>query len=129
METASSPRGSGLFIPPEGIACNHHFLLPEDGSDFPLLAGTYKLRVYAKQVGVQRPTELADVTLQISQSHAEQLWADDAGIYFDWGPDQQAYHAHVETRPSMPMPAFLFGPEPANPYQPLQPTSGARPEG
>lgn len=32
-------RGSGLFVPAEGITCNHHFLLPEDGTDFRLLAG------------------------------------------------------------------------------------------
>ena len=108
-------RGSGLFVPPEGIACNHHFLLPEDGAEFPLIAGSYNLRVYAKKVGVSRPTELAVVTLQISQSHAEQLWSDIAGIYFDWGPDQQAYHPHVETRLSMPMPPFLFGQELAKP--------------
>src|SRR5947209_7444025 len=34
-------RGSGLFVPMEGIASNHHFLLPEDGTDFKLLAGEY----------------------------------------------------------------------------------------
>src|SRR5437899_1605638 len=45
-------RGSGLFVPTEGIACNHHFLLPEDGTDFRLLAGEYILRVYAKKAGV-----------------------------------------------------------------------------
>jgi len=56
-----------------------------------------------------------------------QLWADNAGMYFDWGPDQQAYHAHVETRPSIPMPAFLFGPEPAS--TPRQPTSGSAASG
>ena len=38
-------RGSGMFVPIEGVACNHHFLLPEDGTDFQLLAGDYTLRV------------------------------------------------------------------------------------
>lgn len=27
-------RGSGLHVGPEGVACNHHFLLPEDGASF-----------------------------------------------------------------------------------------------
>jgi len=112
-ERLNLSRGSGLFVPQEGVAYNHHFLLPADGSDYQLLAGSYRVRVYAKKVGA-RPTELAAVTLQISQAQAEQLWSDDAGIYFDWGPDQQAYHAHVDARPPMPVPEFLVGPAQAD---------------
>ena len=54
-------RGSGLFVPMEGVAFNHHFLLPEDGTDFRLLAGDYALRVFAKKVSVNTPEELASV--------------------------------------------------------------------
>jgi len=103
-------RGSGLFVPAEGIACNHHFLLPEDGTDFRFLAGDYILRVYAKKVGVATPRELATVRLRLSESHSRALEDQNAGIYFDWGPDQQAYHTHVDMGPPRPMPALYERP-------------------
>jgi hypothetical protein len=63
-------RGSGLFVPMEGIATNHHFLLPEDGTDFRLLAGEYLLRVYVKRVSVVTAEELAAIRVSISDAHA-----------------------------------------------------------
>jgi hypothetical protein len=91
-------RGSGLHVGHEGVAHNHHFLLPKNSHDFKLLAGDYTVRVFAKRVSDNEAQELAKVFLTISESQAEQLETEDAGIYFDWGPDQQAYHGHVETR-------------------------------
>src|SRR5688572_16872255 len=88
-------RGSGLHVGHQGVAGNHHFLLPEDGADFRLLAGQYNVRVFAKRVSDWAPRELAHLVLSISESQAKDLMKDDAGIYFDWGPDQQAYHSHV----------------------------------
>jgi len=32
-------RGSGLFVGESGVTCNHHFLLPKDGTDFQWLPG------------------------------------------------------------------------------------------
>jgi hypothetical protein len=101
-------RGSGLFVGHEGLACNHHFLLPEDGAAFSLAAGTYTLRVFAKRVADAAPRELSSVRLTISDAHAVQLVKPDVGIYFDWGPDQRAYHAHVEERRPKPHPPWLL---------------------
>ncbi len=101
-------RGSGIYVGPDGVACNHHFLLPEDGADFRLLQGQYTVRVYAKRVSDPEPRQLAQVTLNISESQARELRNEDAGIYFDWGPDQQAYHAHVEVRKPTPIPKWLL---------------------
>ncbi len=101
-------RGSGLHVGAEGVACNHHFLLPEDGADFRLLAGQYNVRVFAKRVSDREPRELAHLVLSIAESQAKELRKDDAGIYFDWGPDQQAYHAHVEIRKPRPLPPWLL---------------------
>jgi len=88
----------------EGVAVNHYFLLPKDGTDFPLRAGEYVLRVYAKKVTARALEELAVIRLHISESHAQELLDDNTGIYFDWGPDMQAYHAHTEhkTLPAIP---------------------------
>jgi len=101
-------RGSGLHVGSDGVACNHHFLLPEDGADFRLHPGQYTLRVFAKRVSDREPRELAKLVLSVSESHAKELQKDDAGIYFDWGPDQQAYHAHVEIRKPRPLPPWLL---------------------
>ncbi len=101
-------RGSGLYVGEQGVACNHHFLLPEDGADFRLLAGQYTVRVFAKRVYDREPRELAHIGLSISESQAAELRKDDAGIYFDWGPDQQAYHAHVEIKKPQPLPPWLL---------------------
>ena len=91
-------RGSGLYVSHEGVTLNHHFLLPPDGSDFKFLAGNYTLKVYAKLVNASVSTLLFAVPLTISQHHAEELHTKTAGLFFDWGPDQASYYAHVDIK-------------------------------
>ncbi len=97
-EKGDLKRGSGIFVPQEGVTFDHHFLLPEDGANFNFLSGAYQLSVFAKLVGSKTKYELAKVNLSISESQAEQLAEPNAGIYFDWGPDQQSYHSHINRR-------------------------------
>lgn len=92
-------RGSGLYVPQEGVAFDHHFLLPEDGANFSFLSGFYRLVVFAKLVGNSTLHELAAINLAISEAQASRLVEPNTGIYFDWGPDQQSYHSHVNTKP------------------------------
>lgn len=92
-------RGSGLFIPQEGVTFDHHFLLPVDGANFSFIAGIYKLTVFAKIVGAKVPDELFRIDLTINEFQAARLSAPNAGIYFDWGPDQQNYHPHISIQP------------------------------
>lgn len=98
-EKGDLKRGSGLFVPQEGVTFDHHFLLPEDGADFAFREGTYTLLVFAKLVGQQRSTELLTVRLSIGESQARSLSQPHTGIYFDYGPDQKSYHAYVQHRP------------------------------
>ncbi|GAA3928267.1 hypothetical protein [Litoribacillus peritrichatus] len=98
-EKGDLKRGSGLFIPQEGVTFDHHFLLPEDGANFKFLSGTYSLVVYAKIVGNSSIQQLSSVNLSISENQESQLSKQNTGIYFDWGPDQQSYYSHVSTRP------------------------------
>lgn len=98
-EKGNLKRGSGLFIPQEGVTFDHHFLLPADGANFAFLAGTYKLVVFAKFVGEQSSNGLMTIKVSISESQAARLTEPRTGIYFDWGPDQQSYHPHIDTRP------------------------------
>ncbi|WP_203563891.1 hypothetical protein [Deefgea sp. CFH1-16] len=98
-EKGNLKRGSGLFIPQDGVTFDHHFMLPIDGSNFSFLAGNYKIIVYAKLVGAQNSHQLSTINLSISEAHATQLLEPNSGIYFDWGADQQNYHPHIDKRP------------------------------
>lgn len=101
-------RGSGLHIGRVGIACNHHYLLPDDGADLRLLAGKYTLRVSAKRVTDAEPRQLTTITLSMSESNAKEVETENAGIYFDWGPDHQAYHPLIEIKKPRPLPPWLM---------------------
>jgi hypothetical protein len=92
-------RGSGLFIGEVGVATNHHFLLPADGTDFKFLPGSYVIEVYATCVGDAAPKLLRAIRLALSSEHATAMRTIENGVYFDWGPDSNAYHAHVRRRP------------------------------
>ena len=91
-------RGSGLFVTHEGVTLDHHFLLPPDGSDFKFLAGDYKLKVFAKLVNSSEPIQLYAIPLVVMQSQAENLKQKNAGLYFDWGPDQRKYYSHIDIK-------------------------------
>lgn len=94
-------RGSGLFVGKEGVTYSHHFLLPKDGTSYEFLAGTYNLEVYASRLNSRTPLMICSLQLSISKEDAEVLKekSQDAGIYFDWGPDSQTYHSFVDLRP------------------------------
>ncbi|MBN1564357.1 MAG: hypothetical protein JXA10_10995 [Anaerolineae bacterium] len=90
----SLSRGSGVYVGPEGLVCNHHFLLPEDGTQFQFLPGTYLMEIYVSLVGHKGTLLLETLELVLAEQHATILKDNDAGIYFDWGPDAKKYHAH-----------------------------------
>ncbi len=92
-------RGSGLFVPQEGVALDHHFLLPEDGANFQFHEGAYKLVVFAKIVGGERAVKLTTIDLNVTHNQASELLKPQTGIHFDWGPDQQSYFAHIDIKP------------------------------
>jgi len=91
-------RGSGLFVTHEGVTLNHHFLLPPDGSDFKFLVGDYKLKVFAKLVNSSEPIQLFTIPLVVSELQAEELSKKQAGLFFDWGPDQRNYYSHIDIK-------------------------------
>lgn len=98
-EKGELKRGSGLYVPQEGVTFDHHFMLPADGANFTFLAGPYKLKVFAKIVGNSTPVILSEINLVVSEPQAEKLSLPNSGLYFDWGPDQQAYQAHIDVKP------------------------------
>lgn len=97
-------RGSGLFVGESGVAANHHFLTPKDGSSFRFTEGRYRLEVFAHLLGEKATTRLFSQTLEISAEVGTALAEPGVGLYFDWGPDSSRYLTHVEKRPPSPDP-------------------------
>jgi hypothetical protein len=91
-------RGSGLFVNKSGIACNHHFLLPRDGSNYDFLAGDYILQVYVETVD-ESSRKIFERKLALSKSQHDEMLAKISGIYFDWAPNTQNYFSHVDESP------------------------------
>jgi hypothetical protein len=51
--------GEGMFVGTEGVRCNHHFILPPDGTPYAFLAGDYQIDVFATVVNGRAPIHLA----------------------------------------------------------------------
>ena len=101
-------RESGLYVGENGVACNHHFLLPANGTRFDFLPGEYKVEVYASLVAVSQPRLLYVTSLSLSEQIAKQLQDREYGVYFDWGPDSGHYHPHVRKHPNpKSLPEFM----------------------
>jgi hypothetical protein len=92
-------RGSGLFVDETGVAANHHFLTPKDGSSFHFIAGDYRVEVFAHLIGDRNRTLLFSQTLEVTREVAVMLEQPGTGLYFDWGPDSSRYLPHVDKRP------------------------------
>jgi hypothetical protein len=102
-------RGSGLFVGDTGVAANHHFLTPIDGSSFHFTEGHYRLDVFARLLGDEGQMRLFSQNLEISREMGNSLTEHGTGLYFDWGPDSRRYLPHVERRPSSPDQEKLLG--------------------
>jgi len=100
-------RGSGLFVGENGVAANHHFLVPNDSSSFRFIEGSYKLEVFARLLGDKAQTRLFSQTLEITREFAVSISEPTAGLYFDWGPDSLRYLPHIDQKPSPDPEKFL----------------------
>ena len=96
----SLARGSGIKVGPDGVTYNHHFLIPKDGTVYEFLAGDYVVEVYAALVNARSPILLYRLRLSLSSEHATALKDRNVGVFFDWGPDSQKYHAYIDIRPA-----------------------------
>lgn len=92
-------RGSGLFVGQEGVACNHHFLFPPDGTNYEFLAGDYEVEVYVKLVNSSKSKLLWQLRVSLTEQQAREMKGEKAGVYFDWGSDSRTYHSHIDRRP------------------------------
>lgn len=90
-------RGSGLFVNKSGIAYNHHFILPKDGTKYSFLSGEYLLQIYIETVN-KNPRKIFEQKLTLTKTQEETMLTDSVGTYFDWAPNTQNYHSHVDSK-------------------------------
>ena len=48
----------------------------------------------------EKPRKIYTQDLAISDTQAEALLTQEAGIYFDWAPNTQTYKSHIDQRPA-----------------------------
>jgi hypothetical protein len=92
--------GSGLRVDQDGVAYNHHFLPPKDGTVFQFLAGEYLIEVYAMLANGRRPVLMSSLKLDLSQDHVHRLQEKTNAVLYNWGPDSQTYHPHTDRAPT-----------------------------
>jgi len=89
-------RGSGIYVGPEGVAHNHHFLLPSDGSKFEFISGDYQIEIFARLVGRKRTLKLAEINLVLTDEQAKGMQSGDTAIMFDGGQiHNDTYHFYA----------------------------------
>ena len=86
-------RGSGLFVGENGVATNHHFLLPKDGTGYQFLPGKYILAVYVSLVNRPKQLLLGKFSVMLTEKQAKAIAEKKAGVFFDWGPDLSDYQS------------------------------------
>ena len=108
-EKETLARGSGLFVSKEGIACNHHFLLPRDGTSFEFLSGEYTLKVFISLLDEKHPILLFTQKLSLLRKFADEINNEGSGVFFDWGPDSKSYNSHLDKNPDKRLPGSAIG--------------------
>jgi hypothetical protein len=89
-------RGSGLYISNSGLACNHHFLMPKDGTIYNFTSGEYLMQVFIEPIN-HLPILIFEQKLIINQAQQDEMHKNKTGIYFDWAPNTQNYFSHIDS--------------------------------
>lgn len=89
-------RGSGLYVGENGITCNHHFLLPPDGTEFVFREGEYTLEVFATLFRRGRPIKLHESRLTIREKDAVAIAGGREDVLYSWSPESGRYLTHAE---------------------------------
>jgi hypothetical protein len=91
-------RGSGLFVGETGLAANHHFNSLTSLSEPFFLPGDYTLDVFVALVGRKKPLNVTSIEVTVPEDARQDMANPDTAIWFDWEPDRNHYHGHVERR-------------------------------
>jgi hypothetical protein len=89
--------GSGLFVGPTGLACDHHFNLRDDSNTFLFLNGDYSVEVFATVVGRKQPDKLAALTFNVDGlQSAELIQIPKREMFLRWNAENRSYDGRVD---------------------------------
>lgn len=97
-ETTELRAGGGLFVGPEGVAANHHYVRSVHMAHYKFDPGQYQLDVFARTAGKRRAVRLVSTPITLSDENAHFL-AGGEGILFELEPDDNAYKGHPRLPP------------------------------
>ncbi len=85
-------RGAGLRVGEEGLTCNHHFYLLNDGSQFEFIPGEYRIDVYANIHGQNNAIYLFETSVILSIEDVGAIKQKNGAVEYEWGADSRKYH-------------------------------------
>jgi hypothetical protein len=88
--------GSGLFVGPTGVVCDHHFnprRSAQHSQDFRFVAGRYRIEVIAADIRRSKPDRLMELTFTVDGQQAAELLLQitDTALNLHWNADSCAY--------------------------------------
>ncbi|HEY4111243.1 hypothetical protein [Puia sp.] len=87
-------RGAGVFVNKRGLGTDHHFLIPNDYSQYEFLSGDYLLQVFVETVNMP-PRKIFEQNLTIPNEQFQDMKRLNGGLYFHWSPGAQNYSCYV----------------------------------
>jgi hypothetical protein len=98
--------GSGLFVGPTGVACDHHFNPRRGSDDFLFLDGQYRIEVFAADIRRSKPELPMELNFTVdAQQAAELIQITDTELFLLWNADSCIYEGRVERgRPRLDFP-------------------------
>jgi hypothetical protein len=92
--------GSGLFVGPAGVTCDHHFNPRRSSDDFLFYAGDYRVEIFAVVLGKSKPLKSTELAFAIDgQQSAELIQIPDLGLFLRWNADIRKYEGAIDRRP------------------------------
>lgn len=94
-------KGSGLFVPRNGVALHHHFVLNRRTENFLFVGGDYRIEVFAKIVGQRSLVKLKEIKVAlVGDQSPMMIQVLDAGVFFEWDAASEDYVGRLERRPN-----------------------------
>jgi hypothetical protein len=98
-ESGKLTLGSGLFVGPTGVACDHHFNPRYGSEDFLFVDGRYRVEVFAVVVR-KKPKLLMEITFAVDgQQAAELIQITELALWLVWNARSCTYEGHLEREP------------------------------
>lgn len=98
-------KGSGLFVPRNGVALHHHFVLNRRTENFLFVGGDYRIEVFAKIFGHSNLVKLKEIKVALAGNQSPMMiQVLDAGVFFEWDAASEDYIGRLEKRPKLDRP-------------------------